>query len=678
MSNRSRRKVIQAVYENISEIAPLEQRLLMSTVLKAAPKAAPKPKVVVPALTLSDLQVTEPKKGTSIVQMLATLSSATSKAVSFNYSTVGVTATPNKDFKSAHGTVKFKANQRSATIKFNILSDKLKETDEVFNVNLTGISNATAARAFSRVVIRDINTEKRPAATVTTSNVQSGSNALFVVTLSSPAPGPVSFRYTTTAGSASTSQFRATTGIANIAKGQTATTISIPTTANGVTSGTATFNLTLSSPSNAVLAIASATATIVPVPTTVDKSGGDTSAASATLSVNDTSALEGNSPNQNSLVFTVSLSSAPVVPVTVQYFTTVDTTDPNHATAGVDYTDVSGTLTFNVGETSKTVSVPILGNTTVQGSRDVVLDLTNATSATFFRNQAVGTILDDDTAAIVPSQADFNGDGNPDILFRDIVTGQMTVWFMSGTQRLSTATLAGPASNNLRDEAIGTGDFNRDGHPDIVFKNNSTGAVTIWLQSGTNSLTTERVVTVEASSNLDYKGAAVGDFNNDGNPDILFRNIRAPITDTNPGGSADAGKNMVWVMSGFTHVSTQFLPQEPDNAFKVAGVGDYNGDGNTDVYFHNSSTGDNSVWLLDGNFNRTSIVTLGNSGADTTTAVVIPRAVANLGGAATPDIIFRDNNSGNNQVWVDSNSANATALPADTDLNDQIVGSQTL
>lgn len=54
-------------------------------------------------------------------------------------------------------------------------------------------------------------------------------------------------------------------------------------------------------------------------------------------------------------VFTVSLSSTYAADVTVDYATADQT-----ATAGVDYTAVSGTLTFAPGETSKTVVVPIL------------------------------------------------------------------------------------------------------------------------------------------------------------------------------------------------------------------------------------------------------------------------------------------------------------------------------
>lgn len=54
-------------------------------------------------------------------------------------------------------------------------------------------------------------------------------------------------------------------------------------------------------------------------------------------------------------VFTVSLSSTYAANVTVDYATADQT-----ATAGVDYTAVSGTLTFTPGQTIKTVTVPIL------------------------------------------------------------------------------------------------------------------------------------------------------------------------------------------------------------------------------------------------------------------------------------------------------------------------------
>ena len=70
------------------------------------------------------------------------------------------------------------------------------------------------------------------------------------------------------------------------------------------------------------------------------------------LTVNDVIVTEGTDATAD---FTVSLAPAAAETVTVDY-TTVDVT----AEAPDDYTATSGTLTFNAGETEKTVSVPII------------------------------------------------------------------------------------------------------------------------------------------------------------------------------------------------------------------------------------------------------------------------------------------------------------------------------
>ena len=64
--------------------------------------------------------------------------------------------------------------------------------------------------------------------------------------------------------------------------------------------------------------------------------------------------------------FTVQLSFASATPVTVTYATADGT-----ATAGSDFTPASGTLTFAPGETTKTVLVPIVNDSTGRADRDV-------------------------------------------------------------------------------------------------------------------------------------------------------------------------------------------------------------------------------------------------------------------------------------------------------------------
>jgi len=75
------------------------------------------------------------------------------------------------------------------------------------------------------------------------------------------------------------------------------------------------------------------------------------------------------------LEFVVTLSDVSSATVTVD-FQTIDGT----ATAGEDYTETSGTLTFNPGETTKTITVNLLKNSVLKNNETVLLQLSNASN----------------------------------------------------------------------------------------------------------------------------------------------------------------------------------------------------------------------------------------------------------------------------------------------------------
>ena len=109
-----------------------------------------------------------------------------------------------------------------------------------------------------------------------------------------------------------------------------------------------------------------------------------------TLSIDDASISEGNG-GIGQLTFTVSLSPAATGPVTVQYSTADGT-----ATAGSDYSARTGTLTFAAGETSRTISTPILGDVAVEANESFTVALSGASGATIADSSATGTIVNDD------------------------------------------------------------------------------------------------------------------------------------------------------------------------------------------------------------------------------------------------------------------------------------------
>ena len=100
------------------------------------------------------------------------------------------------------------------------------------------------------------------------------------------------------------------------------------------------------------------------------------------------------------LGFTVSLSNPSSQPITVAYQTA-----PGTATSGVDFSATSGTLTINPGQTSGTISVPIIGDTVPEPNETFFVDLIGAINATLFTGpRATGTILDDDPASPSPTR----------------------------------------------------------------------------------------------------------------------------------------------------------------------------------------------------------------------------------------------------------------------------------
>jgi hypothetical protein len=112
----------------------------------------------------------------------------------------------------------------------------------------------------------------------------------------------------------------------------------------------------------------------------------------ATLSISDLTLVEGNTGSQNALV-TVSLSAPINQTLKVNYSTANGT-----ATAGSDYQAVSGRLSFPRGTTSRTISVPVIGDTVRESNETVHVNLSNANHATIADGQGVVTIVDNDTS----------------------------------------------------------------------------------------------------------------------------------------------------------------------------------------------------------------------------------------------------------------------------------------
>ena len=193
--------------------------------------------------------------------------------------------------------------------------------------------------------------------------------------------------------------------------------MSVATTDDSVDEEDETFTLTLSSPANATLGDATATGTI-----------NDDDESLPAVSVSDASAAEGDA-----VAFTVSLSATSSQPVTVDYATSDGT-----AMAGSDYTATSGTLAFQAGEVTKTISVPTTDDTEDDGGETFTLTLSNASGADLGDAEATGTIRDTETAAEL--SADFPRARTPRSGTRDRTTARRWWWRSARRWRRSTRT----------------------------------------------------------------------------------------------------------------------------------------------------------------------------------------------------------------------------------------------
>ncbi|HEX2031687.1 MAG TPA: Calx-beta domain-containing protein [Actinomycetota bacterium] len=255
----------------------------------------------------------------------------------------------------------------------------------------------TDQRGFNRPIgpacdIGAVESESAPADGVTISindvEVAEGTGgkkrATLTVTLSEPSADPVAVDFATSDGSATApADYQSRSGSVGFSPGVTTRQIHVPIATDALEEPDEDFFVNLSNPVNATIADGQGKVTIL---------DDDATAGTPTISVDDVTENEGTGTRTN-FVFTVSLSQPSAGQVTVQW----STVDGTATASSGDYRNVGpSTITFNPGETSKTVTVAVRGDSLAEGDETFFVNLSNPTNATIADGQGVGTILDDD------------------------------------------------------------------------------------------------------------------------------------------------------------------------------------------------------------------------------------------------------------------------------------------
>ena len=187
-------------------------------------------------------------------------------------------------------------------------------------------------------------------------------------------------------------------------------------------------------------------------------------------------------------------------------------------------------------------------------------------------------------------QRDFTGDGNADLLWRD-TSGNLAMWFMNGLQISSTASLGNVPINW---SIYGTGDLNGDGIGDLLWRDKNSGTVAVWFV-GANGVSSTASLGV-----LPGNWAIIGD---DDKGDIFLRD--------------SAGDIAIWQVSG-SQITKSAILANVTSDWVVAGFGDFNGDGNTDLLFRDTNSGTVAIWFLNSSGEIQSAAAVGTVSTGTT------------------------------------------------------------
>lgn len=340
------------------------------------------PVYITPEIAVTDASARE---GSDAVALEATLSEPGNRPVAVRYATADGSARTDRDYVATSGGLVFEPGETSATVSVELLDDALDELDEVFTLVLSGAEGGALADAEARVTVLD--DDPPPVTAVGDVTVREGDDgateALFAVELSAPSGLGIQVDHATADGSAlAGADYTAVSGTVTIPAGSTSGTVAVPILGDLLDEADETFELVLSNPVNVLLPDASAAATILdddPPPE---------------MSVRDASVIEGDS-DTTAADFAVVLSVPSGRPVSVEY-----ATQDGEAEAGVDYSEVSGTLDIPPGTTTRTVSVPVRGDVVDELDEDFQLTLSTPRFAELVRPVATGTVVDDDEALI--------------------------------------------------------------------------------------------------------------------------------------------------------------------------------------------------------------------------------------------------------------------------------------
>jgi hypothetical protein len=179
---------------------------------------------------------------------------------------------------------------------------------------------------------------------------------------------------------------------------------------------------------------------------------------------------------------------------------------------------------------------------------------------------------------VIQAAVDLNGDGRSDLVWFNQTTNQVSVWLMSGNSILASPILGnGPTNGRI----VAVGNLNRTGNPQIIWYTGSNTYIA-WSITWSGSQPTTAATSFSLPTNSPT--LALADFDGDGLQDVVQWD-------------ASSSKLSIAKNNGSLNFTQQYSVVVSPN-WDLVGVADLNGDGKHELVWRNQITGQVSAWVM--------------------------------------------------------------------------------
>jgi hypothetical protein len=268
-------------------------------------------------------------------------------------------------------------------------------------------------------------------------------------------------------------------------------------------------------------------------------------------------------------------------------------------------TQISPT-TYNVAVSGMSQSGTVIATLLAGVAQDLAGNASNASTST------------DNLVDYIRNEiSDFNNDGKSDLVWQADANGASVLWYLGGpngyTKQSDGVIYNQPSGGWV---IVGVGDFNGDGQVDIVAQNG--GTVIVAFMSA-NTVTSTQALSIVAFAGWNVR--AVADIDDDGKSDLIWQ--------------GPDGRVYAWLMNGTTIATQVAIFDGPIPGWTIRGAADFSGDNKTDILWQYTD-GRVVAWQMNGTA-KTGDLTIYNAPVPGWTI----RGAADVNGDTKPDLVWQ-------------------------------------